>query len=99
MKKQPVYMYRCEGKCKKYIYTEDTFQKCCGRLMSWICGVEEIGMDLKSKITKVKVSGWIELSKENLDRLMTHADPHTSLVYSIHMGYCDASNMTFEPEE
>jgi hypothetical protein len=46
---------------------------------------------------KIKVSGYIEMSVENFNVVMSHIDPHTSLVYSIHMGYVDASNLEFEP--
>lgn len=48
---------------------------------------------------KIKVSGFIEMSQENFDTVMGYDDPHTGLIYSIHMGYCNANNLIFEPEE
>ena len=98
-KKRPIYMYQCVGKCKRYMYTENTFLKCCGRLTQWINGIEGKGVDMDSPKVKIKVSGYLEMSQENLDRLMTHSDPHTGLVYSIHMGYCDASHIDFDVPE
>lgn len=54
---------------------------------------------MSNEKVKVKVSGYIELSQENLDILLSHNDPHMSIVYSMHMGYVDASNLEFDPEE
>lgn len=53
------------------------------------------------KNVKIKVSGYIEMSQENLERVLEvyHADAHMGLVYSIHMGYTDASNLEFDIEE
>jgi hypothetical protein len=48
---------------------------------------------------RVKVEGYIEMSVENFNVIMSHNDPHTSLVYSIHMGYVDASELEFTPVE
>jgi hypothetical protein len=81
------------------MYSEETFLKHCGRLTQWINGIEGKGVDMNSPTVKIKVSGWIEMSQENIDRLLTHSDPHTGLVYSIHMGYVDARNLDFELEE
>lgn len=97
-KKRPMYLWQCVV-CQEYMYSEETFLKHCGRLTQWVNGIEWKGVDMSSPMVKIKVSGWIEMSKENLDLLLTHADPHTGLVYSIHMGYCDASNLEFDPEE
>lgn len=81
------------------MYTEDTMLRHCGKLTQWIAGIEGKGVNMNSPIVKIKVSGWIEMSQENLDTLLTHDDQHTSLVYSIHMGYVDATNLDFETEE
>ncbi len=54
---------------------------------------------MKDKKIKIKVSGHIEMSLENFALIMSHPDPHTSLVYAIHMGYSDASQLEFEPIE
>ena len=51
---------------------------------------------MKEKKVKIKVTGYIEMSQENLDILLSHEDPHMSLVYSIHMGFVDASNLEFD---
>jgi len=97
-KKNPIYMYQCVV-CREHIYTEETFLKHCGRLTQWVAGIEGKGVNMNSPIVKIKVSGYIEMSQENLDRIMTHTDQHTGLVYSIHMGYVDASGLEFEPVE
>ena len=81
------------------MYSEETFLKHCGKLVQWISGIEGKGVNMNSPIVKIKVSGWIEMSQENLDKIMTYSDPHTGLAYSIHMGYCDASNLEFNTEE
>ena len=54
---------------------------------------------MKSDKVKVKVNGYIEMSQENLDRLLSQEDPHTSLLYSLHMGYVDAGNILFDPQK
>ena len=55
---------------------------------------------MSEKKVRIKVSGYVEMSQENLNILLEHTDPHTSLVYSIHMGYVDATNLDFDiPEE
>lgn len=54
---------------------------------------------MSEKKVKIKVGGHIEMSQENLEIFFTHADPHMSILYSLHTGCVDASNMTFEPEE
>lgn len=53
------------------------------------------------KKVKIKISGYIEMSQEDLDRLLIsyEADQHTGLVYAIHMGYTDASNLEFDIED
>jgi hypothetical protein len=68
-------------------------------LTSWLSGIEGKGIDMSSPIVKIKVSGYITMTKENLDNILAYDDPHTGLVYSIHMGYCNPSNLEFEPEE
>ena len=52
------------------------------------------------KKVKIKVSGYIEMSEENLSSVLESygEDPHMGLVYSIHMGYTDASNLEFDIE-
>jgi hypothetical protein len=81
--------------CKKYIYTEDTTLRHCGKLTQWILGIPGRGLNMDSPKVKIKVSGYIEMSEENLDNILAYDDPHQGLVYSIHMGYCDASNLQF----
>ena len=81
------------------MYTENTTLLHCGKLTQWINGIDGKGIDMESPIVKVKVSGFISMSQENLDRLLTHDDIHTSIVYAVHMGYVDASELIFEPEE
>jgi hypothetical protein len=53
------------------------------------------------KKAKIKVTGYIEMSDENLKTILEsyEEDQHMGLVYSIHMGYTDASNLDFEIEE
>ena len=98
MKKQPMYMWQCV-ECKEYMYSEEVYLKHCGRMVQWINGIEGKGVDMDSPLVKVHVSGYIEMSQENLDTIMTHEDPHTSLIYSVHMGYVNASELIFDPEE
>lgn len=97
-KKKPVYMYQCIV-CREVVYTEDTVLKHCGRLRQWVRGIEGKGVDMKSPTVKIKVSGYIEMSQENLDTLLAYDDPHMGLVYSFHMGYVNTSNLAFEPIE
>lgn len=53
----------------------------------------------KDDRVKVNVGGYVIMSRENLDRILAYDDPHLGLVYSLHMGYTDTSNLVFEPEE
>ena len=85
--------------CQEYIYSEDILLKHCNRLVQWINGIEGKGIDMNSPIVKIHVTGYIEISQENLDVILAHDDPHTSLIYSIHMGYVNAKELTFDPEE
>ena len=98
MNKQPMYMWQCVV-CSEYMYSEDITLKHCRRLVQWIKGIEGIGIDMNSPMMKIHVTGYIEISQENLDTILSHEDPHTSLIYSIHMGYCNAKELTFDPEE
>lgn len=51
---------------------------------------------MSEKKVKIHVTGYIEMTQENLDVLMSHEDPHTSLIYAVHMSYVDATNLEFE---
>jgi len=53
---------------------------------------------MSGKMVKIKVSGYIEMSEENLKTVLDsyEEDQHMGLVYSIHMGYTDASNLEFD---
>ena len=97
MKKQPMYMWQCVM-CQEYMYSEDILLKHCNRLVQWINGIEGKGIDMNSPIVKIHVTGYIEISQENLDVILAHDDPHTSLIYSIHMGYVNAKELTFDLE-
>lgn len=98
MKNKPIYIYQCII-CKKNFRTENTTAKHCGKLMQWIAGIEGKGINVNEKKVKIKVGGYIEMSEENLNILLSHNDPHTGLIYAIPMGYCNASNLDFEPVE
>ncbi len=93
--KKPIYIYQCV-ECKEYFYTFDTTLVHCGKLTQWINGIPGKGIDMNSKIVKIKVSGWIEISQENLDTILKYEDPHMGLVHSIHMGYVNSDNLSFE---
>ena len=54
---------------------------------------------MNSPIVKIHITGYVEMSQENLDSLLAQEDPHTSLIYSVHMGYVNAKELTFDPEE
>lgn len=97
-KKQPIYMYQCLV-CKENFYTENTIMTHCGKLTQWVAGLDGKGIDMGSPKVKVKVSGYIEISQESLDTILGYDNPHTGLVYAIHIGYTDASNLDFELEE
>lgn len=90
-------MWQCVV-CQEYMYSEDVHFKHCGRMAQWINGIEGRGIDMESPMVKIHVTGYIEMSQENLDTILTHDDPHTSLIYSIHMGYVNAKELTFDPE-
>lgn len=91
-------MWQCI-KCKEFIKSENTMLKHCGTMVQWINGIEGKGIDMNSPMVKIHITGYIEMSQENLDTILTHEDPHTSLVYSLHMGYVNAKELTFDPEE
>ena len=97
MKNQPMYMWQCVV-CQEYMYSEDITLEHCDRLVQWINGIEGKGIDMNSPLVKIHVTGYIEMSQENLDTILTHEDPHTSLIYSLHMGYVNAKELTFDPE-
>ena len=98
MKKKPIYLYQCIV-CGENFYTDNPMLKHCNKLMQWVKGIPGKGLDMTSPKVKIKVSGYIEMTQENLDTLLSHSDPHMGIVYAIHMAYTDASNLEFEPEE
>lgn len=81
------------------MYTENTLLKHCGKLTQWVRGIEGKGVDMNSPMVKIKVSGYIEMSKENLNIILGYEDAHTGMVYSIHMGYVKAENLEFDIPE
>lgn len=91
-------MWQCV-KCREYFYSEDSTTKHCGKLAMWVNGIEGKGIDMNSPMVKVKVSGYIEMSQENWNKLLTYADPHLGVVYSLHMGYVNTEGLEFEPVE
>lgn len=96
--KKPIYMYQCVV-CDKNILTEDTTLFHCGKLTQWVNGNDGRGIDMDSPMIKVHISGYVEISQENLERILSYDDPHTGLVYSLHMGYVKTDNLEFTPEE
>lgn len=75
--------------------TENMLQRHCGKLTQWVAGIEGKGIDMAKPKVRVQVSGYIEIVRESFDRIMGYEDPHAGLVYAIHMGYTDASNLEF----
>lgn len=71
----------------------------CGKLTSWIKGIPGKGLDMASPKVKIKVSGYIEMTQENLDTLLSHKDPHRGIVFSIPMAYVNTEGLEFEPVE
>lgn len=97
--KRPIYMYQCVV-CGENILTEDQTLFHCDRLTQWVCGLDGRGMDMNSIMVKIKVSGYVKMSQENLERILSYdeSQQHTMLVYSLHMGYVDSSNLVFDTE-
>lgn len=93
-RKQPVYMYQCVV-CNEYMYTEDVLLKHCGKLTQWIKGIEGKGVNMSSPMVKIHVSGYVEMSQENLDTILKYDDPHIGLVYSLHMGFVSTGKLEF----
>jgi len=96
-KKQCIYMYQCVV-CRENIYTEDMMLRHCGRLTQWVAGLEGKGIDMKSPMIKIQVSGEIEMSQEALNGLLAQNDPHKAIVDALHMGYIKSSGLEFELE-
>jgi hypothetical protein len=51
---------------------------------------------VSSEKVKIKVSGYIEMSRENLDTILGYPDPHIGLVFCLHMGFVNSDNLDFE---
>lgn len=51
---------------------------------------------MKEEKVRIKVSGYIEMSKENLDTIMKYPDPHIGMIFCLHMGFVDSDNLDFE---
>lgn len=92
-------MYQCVV-CGNNTLTNDQTLFCCDRLTQWVCGLDGRGMDMKSPMVKIHVSGYVTMSKENLERILSYDKDHvhTALVYSLHMGYVDSSNLVFDTD-
>lgn len=96
-KKQPMYLWQCV-KCKEYIYSENVLLIHCEKLTQWVEGIEGKGINMGSIKVKIKVSGYIEMSQENFNRILEvyNYDSHIGMVNAIPMGYVNASNLDFE---
>lgn len=90
------YLWQCI-ECGEFIYSGDITLWHCGRLTQWIAGVEGRGLDMNSPVVKIQVSGYVTMTKENLERSLAGGkDEHMGLVYALHMGYVDVSKLEFE---
>ncbi len=96
--KKPLYMFQCV-QCKKWFYSFNMNARHCGVLSQWISGVEGKGINVNSPKIKIQLGGYIEMSEENLQAILSYDDPHQGLIWAIHMGYCDSGNVTFNYEE
>ena len=96
--KKPVYLYQCVV-CRKKMYTDNTTMRHCDRFTQWVAGIEGIGVNMKEKKIRIQVTGYIEMSESNLEKVLAYEDQHMGLVYAIPMGYCDASSLEFSIEE
>lgn len=92
-------MYQCVV-CGENLLTEDTTLFHCDKLTQWVNGLDGKGIDMSSPKVKINVSGYITMSQENLERILSYEEnyQHTALVYSLHMGYVDSSNLVFDTE-
>jgi len=96
--KKLVYLWQCV-KCEETLYSSNRGMLHCNKLVQWLSGIEGKGVNMSEKKVKVKVSGYIEIQRESLETIMKYDDPHMGLVYAIHMGYTNASNLVFDTEE
>lgn len=93
-KKSPVYLWQCVV-CGECIHSENVAERHCGRLAQWVSGVEGKGVNMESPKVQIQVSGHIEMSVEDLERILGYPDVQKGLVYSIHMGFCNSENLDF----
>lgn len=96
--KKPVYLWQCVV-CEICLYSDNATEKHCGRLTQWVSGIEGKGVNMSSPKIKIEVGGYIEMSLEDLERVLNYTDSHKGLVYSIHMGFCNSDNLTFTPPD
>lgn len=50
------------------------------------------------EIVRVNLSGYIEMKREDLERILAYPDPHMGLVFVVHMGFVNSDNVIFDPE-
>jgi hypothetical protein len=100
LRETPTYIYQCVV-CRAVIYTDNGYERHCGKLTKLVEGIEGKGVNMDSPRVTIRVNGYIEMSRENLDRVLAsyESNPHMGLVYSIHMGYTDASGLEFDLPE
>lgn len=92
--KPPVYLWQCVV-CGGCVYSEDVTERHCGKLTQWVSGIDGRGVDMSSPKIKITVSGCVEMSLEDLQRILGYPDIQQGLICSLHMGYCNSDNLDF----
>lgn len=101
------YIFQCIV-CRKKIKTSDIVLFHCGRLTQWISGIEgrktfieekERKIFMREKTVRIKVRGYIEMSRENFDTIMEYKDPFMGIIESIKMGFANVDNLEFDINE
>ena len=85
-------MYQCPV-CRHTALTNSARFQHCGIVLEW--KGEKI---MLGKMVRIKVSGYVEMREGNLDDILKsyEKNPHTGLLYSLHMGYCNAEGFEFD---
>lgn len=92
-------MYQCQT-CRKIVLSEKSRFYHCHNVLEWKGDNIMLG-----KKVKIAVSGYVEMTEGALDNVLESykENLHMGLLYSLHMGYCDATALEFDvpdrPEE
>lgn len=102
--KDDVYVFKCIV-CGKVFRTWDTTMFHCGRLTQWVEGIPKLREEMKGKSIKssdrikIRVSGYIEIERGILSKILKSGDPFGGLINSMSQEFVNVDNLEFDLQD